>query len=196
MEGQIQSKVHAQFHEELKEKAFDPAGTLISQIESFYQPGKFDAWRQELTTAKQIEEANKQTQQQPTGHGTPLQLSAVHTYNNVRHQKNSKKGWLCQITNGIDSANSNNYSNNCEDVHWYYYGSLSVSPDGSIRFHCNSADQNKACEKDIQIAPSDILNLRADKAVHIETKHGKYDFIADGPVMTQIRDDISHTTGK
>ena len=66
---------------------------------------------------------------------------------------------------------------------------MTVSPSGSVAYHCVSAPSGKACEPDIAVSESAINNVKVNSEglLHLATTQGNYDFMADGNTTTDIK---------
>ena len=187
MEQQIQNSVHTQFQDWVRQKNYPMASNLINEIETYYRPGTFDAWRTELRDATTHVAATPPTTTTPTGNtntvATNTQPSGPsgRAYR-VQHRHVNKVSIFVKTT---------------DPPEWYYNGTLTVSPDGSVTFRCVQATiPQHACEADIEIPVSDIHGVKASDMLHIQSSRGNFDFRADGNTMTAIRNEITTAMAK
>jgi serine/threonine-protein kinase len=180
MERLLQDQLHTQFEAALQTQNYDQAMYLLTAMSRFY-PGQFVSWRSELQTAELNQRKVAENQQRLAASPSPAP-SAVQTSARsfqVRHRHVNKLGFFVKTTPG-------------EATEWYSNGNLTVSPSGSINYHCLSAPSPKVCEADIVLTEGDIKNLKVNSEgmLHLATTQGNYDFMADGNTIAEIRNEL------
>ena len=163
MEQRIQNQVHSQFQASIQAQNYSQATYLFTTMNKFY-PGQFESWRSELRAAEPSQKAVAESQPKPA----PAAPQTAGRSFNVRHRHSSKLGFASE---------------------WYSNGTLTVSPSGSVAYHCVSAPSGKVCEPDIALSESAINNAKVNSQglLHLGTSQGNYDFMGDGNTTTEIK---------
>ncbi len=166
MERLIQNQVHTQFEAALQTRNYSQATSLLAAMDRFY-PGQFGSWKSELQAAQLSQKKVAENQQKPASSPTPPAQTSARSFS-VRHRHVNKLGFGSE---------------------WYSNGTLTVSPSGSVAYHCISAPSPKVCDPDIALTTSAInsVKVNSEGLLHLGTTQGNYDFMGEGNTTTAIK---------